>query len=277
MRTRLILVLSIMLTATGGCRNGQQSAQQSVVDKVKSSHRLHAAYVVYPPFVEKDANTGRLSGYFIDLMNEIASQGDFTVDYEEANWGSMVAGLESNRYDVVVSGIFPTIPRSFSAAFARPIMYIGLSAVVPKNDKHQWTVEDLQKPGLRVAVVNGEVGDEYAQRNLPHAKLIVLDTADIARAAVEVQQGRADVAIAAGNTLVDFAAKNPEVRPIFVDKPLQVFGCTLMIRRGDPDWLNFLNTSIDQLEASGELQRLEKKYKSTPTLWLDHTLPWQQQ
>jgi ABC-type amino acid transport substrate-binding protein len=246
----------------------------SVVDEIRSTHKLRAAYVVYPPFVMKDANSGKLSGYFIDLMSQIADAGQFSIDYQEATWGTMIAGLEGKRYDVVVSGIFPTIPRSFSADFGKPIMYIGLSGVAPSGQADQWTEARLQTPGLRVAVINGEVGYEYAKRYLTKAKLTVIDSADISRAAVEVSERRADVALAEGITMVNFAAHNPQVKAIFVDHPLEVFGCTLMVRRGDPDLVHFLDTGIDLLQTSGVLSDLDKIYKSRPDLWRDRPLPW---
>ncbi len=274
MRAQKYLVVLLFLLLASACTRTQPTNEESVIDRVRSSHRLKAAYVVYPPFVIKDSNSGKLSGYFIDLMSEIAFNGQFQVDYEEAKWGTMVAGLESKRYDIVVSGIFPTIPRSFAASFARPIMYVGLSAVVPATDTRQWTADTLKNPGLRIAVVNGEVGHEYLKRYLPNAQAIVLDTADISRAALEVLSGRADVAIAESITMVEFAAANPKVKALFVENPLQVFGSTFMIRRGDPDWLNFINTSIDFLEASGSLRALDTKYKSYSGLWRDRTLPW---
>jgi ABC-type amino acid transport substrate-binding protein len=270
------LLLGTGLLATS-CSQVSQGQPASVVDKIRATHVLKAAYIVYPPFVYKDPNSGSLSGYFIDLMNQVAAFGDFKMDYEEAKWSTMVSGLESKRYDIVVSGIFPTIPRSFSVAFAKPIMYVGLGAVVPASDTTDWTPEKLAKPGLRIAVVSGEVGHEYVKRVLPDAKPTVLDTADISRAAAEVAYGRADIAISESITASEFASQNPKVKAVFVRNPLEIFGSTVMVRRGDPDWLNFLNTAIDFLEASGNLQRLEAKYKIRPDMWKSRQLPWQLQ
>jgi ABC-type amino acid transport substrate-binding protein len=268
----LLLLLCVFcgaLVLLSGC-NARRSPSVSVVDTIRASKTLHAAYVVYPPFVTKDANTGRLSGYFIDLMQKIADYGKFGVSYEEATWGSMIAGLDSHHYDIVVSGIFPTIQRSFSAEFARPIMYVGLSAAVRSGPGTvQWTEKNLEEPGLRVAVVNGEVGYEYAKQFLPRAKLIVLDTADISRAPAEVLYGRADVAIAESITIEEFAQHNPGLKALFTDDPLEVFGSTFMVRRGDPDWVSFLNTSIDFLQASGFLKKLDREYKTSSGLWRD--------
>jgi len=246
-----------------------------VVDKVRVQKSLAAAYVVYPPFVIKDPSTGQLSGYFIEMMEEISKYGDFKVNYEEAKWGTMVAGLEQNRYDVVVSGIFPTIPRALSVTFAKPIMYVGLSAIVDAKSQINWVTSALSDPKLRIAVVNGEVGQEYVKRFLPAQKPISLDTSDLSRAGLEVLQGRADIAIAESITCVEFAQRNPKVKAIFTEIPLQVYGSTFMIRSGDPDWLAFLNTSIEFLESSGVIDKLESKYKSRPGLWLSRSKPWQ--
>jgi len=270
-----LFVPCLALLALSGC--GQQPAgpAASTVDKIRSSHVLHASYITYPPFVIKDPNTGNLSGFFIDLMADIASYGDFKVTYEEAKWGTMVASLESGRTDLVVSGIFPTIPRSFSVAFADPIMFVGLSGTVPKDDKKPWTEERLRTPGLRVAVVSGEVGHEYVRRALPQAKVTVLDTADITRASAEVAFGRADIALSESIACTEFASQNPTVKTVFVDQPLQVFGTTFMLRKGDPDWRNFLNTAIQVLEASGNIRKLEAKYKTRPDMWRSRAQPWQ--
>jgi ABC-type amino acid transport substrate-binding protein len=273
-RVVLFLLIALLQSACGRISSGVAESSESVVSTLKKSRSLKAAYIVYPPFVTKDANTGMLGGYFIELMAEVARQGEFRIDYEETKWSTMVAGLVAKKYDVVVSGVFPTIPRSYEVAFARPIMYVGLGGVVPVTDTRDWKASDLAAPNLRIAVVNGEVGHEYLRRFLPDAKPIVLDTGDISRAAAEVLHGRADIALAESITGAAFVAANPGVRTVFSTEPLQVFGTTLMLRRGDPDWMAFLNTAIENLEASGFLRRLDERYKTSPDLWLSRSLPW---
>src|SRR5258708_15481626 len=100
----------------------------------------------------------------------------------------------------------------------------------------------------------------------PAAKVTVLDSADITRAAAEVAFGRADIALSESIACTEFAAQNPGVKTVFINDPLQVFGTTFMLRRGDPDWRNFLNTAIDFLEASGNIRKLEAKYKTGPDM-----------
>jgi ABC-type amino acid transport substrate-binding protein len=258
----------LVALGAAACTQQPNNAQAS------GNGKLSAAYILYPPFVTKDPNTGALSGFFIELMQDVADFAKFSIDYVEGKWGTMVAGLESNQFDLVVSAIFPTIPRAMAINFATPVMYIGLSGVVPATGAVINTVEDLRKPGIRLAVIAGEVGHEYAKRYLPEATLVTIDSADISRALEEVVAGRADIALTESITCVLFAEKNDKVKAIFTNPPLQTFGATVMLRHEDEQLRDFINSSINFLEASGRLADLDKKYRSDRPLWLPRRAPW---
>jgi len=276
----LLGVLSLLLIFVA-CNMNQsptdgQTVQSAthVLDKVKASGKLKAGYIVYPPFVIKDPNSGHLSGYFIELMDAIAKEGAFSIDYEETNWGNMVTGLQTGKFDVVVSGIFATIPRAKEVTFTTPVLYVGISAIARKNDNRFTTVTDLAKKGLTIAVTNGEVGHEYAKKELLDAKLTVINTEDISRPMLEVVAGRADVALGDSMTAYRFAKQHPEVRNVFANNPFFVFGTSLMVRQNDPEWANFLNTSIEHMELSGVTDKLEAKYKEGSSAWISKRKPW---
>jgi ABC-type amino acid transport substrate-binding protein len=246
------------------------SAQQpSILQNIQKTKTINAAYIPYPPFVIVDPNTKKVSGYFIELMDEIvANMGqDIKIKYEETTWGTMVVGVQSGKFDVVVSGIFSTIPRSMQVTFTRPVMLVGLSAVARSDDKRFKTDEDLKKPGLTVAVTAGEVGHSYAKQYLPNAKLIVLDTPDITRPMLEVLAGRADVGIADSMSVYNFVeAHKGKATNVFGERPLYLYGTGLMLPR-DLQWKDFLDQAINFLEYSKVLDRLEAKYKKGATEW----------
>jgi polar amino acid transport system substrate-binding protein len=250
------------------------AADQGTLAKVKRTGHLRACYIKYPPFVMQNPATNQLSGYFIDLMSAIARDGDFTVDYEETNWGTMIAALQSAKCDTVVSGIFPTIPRAKEVAFATPLLYVGLSGIARKNDTRFRTAADLTRKGLVVAVTNGEVGHEYAKKFLPDAKLIVMETEDISRPMLEVLSGRADIALGDSMTACRFANAHPQVTDVFANGPLRVYGTTFMLKRGDSEWENFLNIGIQEMELSGITNKLEAQYKECPSAWFSKAKPW---
>lgn len=245
-------------------------AQDSVLQKIQKTKVIHAGYIPYPPFVIVDPNTRKLSGYFIELMDEIVARmgPGIKLEYEETTWGTMVVGVQSGKFDIVVSGIFSTIPRAMQVTFSRPVMLVGLSAVTRADDKRFKMAEDLTKPGLTVAVTAGEVGHSYAQQYLPKAKLIVMDTPDITRPMLEVISGRADVGIADSMSVFNFVqAHKGKVNNVFAARPLYLYGTGLMLPR-DLQWKDFIDQAIDFLEYSKVLAHLEKKYKKGAAEWI---------
>jgi ABC-type amino acid transport substrate-binding protein len=274
-----VAVLALVVVLQAACRRPDGNLQQgaarpSVLESVKRTGRLKAGFIKYPPFVFVDPRSGALTGYFIDLVNAIALEGGFTVDYEETTWAAMVTGLQTGKFDLVVSGVFRTIPRAKEVTFTSPLLYVGISAIARKDDRRFATLDDLQQPGLVIAVTNGEVGHEYARRFLPRATTTVLSTEDISRPMLEVTVGRADIALGDSLTAARFAAAHPEVRDLFAANPFYVFGTTMMVRRGDPEWLDFLNIAIEQMELSGVTSRLEGRYKEGNAAWISKRKPW---
>jgi polar amino acid transport system substrate-binding protein len=250
--------------------NAQAPAQEGILQKIQRTKVIHAGYIPYPPFAIVDPATKKLSGYFIDLMDTIVAEmgQGIKIEYEETTWGTMVVGAQSGKFDVVVSGILSTIPRAMQVTFTRPVMLLGLSAVARADDNRFKTEADLHKPGLTIAVTAGEVGHSYAQKFLPDAKLIVLDTPDITRPMLEVISKRADIGIADSISVANFVqAHKGVVTNVFADRPLLLWGTGLLLPR-DLQWKDFLDQSINFLEYTGVLDRLEQKYKKDPKEWI---------
>lgn len=276
---RFATVMLMVLTLLGGCRPSRENGAigESILNRVKRERTIRAGFIKYPPFVDLDPNTGKPSGYFIDVMEEIRLQmgEEMQIVYEETTWGTMVAGVKGGRFDLVVSGIFSTIPRSMEVTFSRPLMFVGLSAVVRADDDRFTRAADLQVPGLKVAVTAGEVGHDYAQKFLPDADLTVMDTPDITRPMLEVLSGRADVGIADSMSCYNFVAAHPEqTQQLFAQDPLYVYATTLMLPRGDPDWKDFFDQALAFLDYSGITKQLEAKYKAGATAWISSKPPF---
>jgi polar amino acid transport system substrate-binding protein len=279
----ILCAVSVLLVASCAKEaNTSQGGTQvaSVLERIKTRRTIHAGIIPYPPFVTKNPNTNEYSGYFVEFMNEIVKfMGDednpVRIEYEETTWGGMVAGLKQGQVDVVVSGVFRTIPRAMEVTWPRACMYVGMSALVRADDGRFRTPSDLETSGVRIAVAAGEVGDEYRRRFLPHCKPIVLQTADTAATALEVSTGSADVALAESVALIRYAKEHPEVQVLFSKEPLFTYAATVMVRRGDREWVDFLDIAIEFLQLAGVTDRLDRKYNPDGEYWISPSKPWQ--
>lgn len=255
---------------------GQTTENSSpILQRVKRDKTIRAGYIVYAPFVTKDPNTSVVGGYLIDLVNEVATQAGFDVQLEETTWGDMVPGIASGQFDIVISAIFPTIPRALEVSFTEPLGYMGIAGIVRKDESRIHTVADIGKPDIRLAVVNGESAHEYARRFFAEKKLTVLDTGDLSRGAEEVRSGNADLTLIDIGSCEKYAAQYPdEVRMIFQDDPVSSFGVSLMLPQGDPEWKVFWDTSLAVLEASGDLDRIAAANNIAGVSWKPRDHAW---
>lgn len=254
----LVGILWALLPSASTASVGESALQKTILTKT-----LHACYIVHPATVNKDPNTGALSGEMIDAIRYIASKNDWKIEFSESSWGTFIAALQSKQCDVVVTGLFSTIERAPSVAFTRPMFYIGNSVLVRRGETRFKELSDFDKPSVRIVVLQGEIGHLYAQKNLKNATVTVLQGADLSLPLEQVRLGQADAAFTEEWVIERYTQAHPDTVNFLSLNPKATYGInpvTWAVRHEDSDLLNFLNTSINYLEAEGKFQELEQKY-----------------
>jgi len=242
------------------------SSKGGTLAKVQETGVIRAGYIVWPPGVIKDPNTGKLSGHEVDTMEYIAKEMHATVEWEESNWDTFSAGLQS-RFDVCVAGTYVTIPRAKAVAFTRPLFLLGTGALVKKGDTRFKSASDLNREGIVIACTQGTGEESWAKEHLPKATVKSLPGPNLDIALLEVVNGKADVALQDTYTVRQFAEKQQGVEALFVDRPLNLTAVAWSMRPDDLEWKNFLDSALLYLEFSGRLKEFEKRYDAR---WLHH-------
>lgn len=256
----ILIGLFAVSMAFGSQGNIAPKTSESALDTVRATGAINACYIVYPPFVEKDLSTGKLSGVATDIFESIAKKMNVKINYTESTWANIVLDLSTNKCQVNVSGIFPLIERAYGGVmFTEPFGYIGNNGIVRAGDNRFHSLEELNRPDITVAVVEGEQGHEYAKKYLTAANLHVISSSDISLAFVEVSAGRADVGLGDDTTVDLYLRSHADVRKL-LEKPYWQREVTFAVRDDDPKWLNFLNNAIDVLVVSGEVKEICDKY-----------------
>lgn len=262
----LFVLLSISLFVLNSCNNGKinenKNNQLSTIEKIQKEGIMKVGYVIYPPTVIKDPNTGELSGHFVDAVKFMADIMKVKVEFVEATWSTFVGGLQSGQYDFSIAATYRTIPRALSVDFTVPIIYIGNGAIIKKGDTRFKTIADFDKKGIKIAVAQGEASHEYASEHFKNAELVVLSSADLSQPLTQVLTGRADIGMVDAWTTKQFAEQHLEVTDLFADSPIDLTPVGWAVRKNDQELLNFLNTSIEYLISSGRMRDWEKKYNA---------------
>lgn len=116
----------------------------------------------YPPFNFKDQKTGELVGYDVDVAKLVAAKLGVKPEFVTTEWASILAGLASGKYDVIISqvGINPKREQVFD--FSSPYIYSSPMLIVRKDDKNNWTSLEQLK-GKRVGAGQGSVYEAQAK------------------------------------------------------------------------------------------------------------------
>lgn len=275
-RTLNLLLISSMILAMlacnpGGSQDGVRLGKDTLA-KVQSEGKIRVGYFVEPPAVMKDPTTGELSGTFVESIKSIADQLKVKVEFTEVDLAKFSAGLQTGAYDVSIGPTFRTIPRASSCAFTRTIFYLGYDGVVLRGRAKDFPNEAaIDQPGITVAVKEGSAIQRYAQDNFKKAKVLVLAGTDLSLPLQAVSSGQANVGLMNEHTVEFYHRQHPEVEVVLQDKPIQITGMSWAVRGDDLIWLNFLNTSLEFLESTGQMADWERKYYFGRVL--RHTMP----
>lgn len=246
-------------------RRDNSDTKQSVYDRILKSGKIRCGYVVYWPGCIKDPNTGKLTGVHVDAMEAIGDKLGLKIEWtEEVGWGSMIEGLQTDRYDAVGSGVWATASRGKYAAFCTPFYYLGPNAYC-RIDDHRFDndLKAIDLPTVRLSTIDGEASDIIARTQFPKAQRMSLpDMATVSQAFLQITGNKADVFMEDPLSAYEFEKNNPgKIKNIAHDKPLRVLPTSIMFRNGEPKLQTMFDKAVDELVLSGEMDRILDKYE----------------
>lgn len=104
----------------------------------------------YAPFTYRDAK-GVLTGFDVDIARAVAAKLGLKPEFVLTEWSGILAGLQANKYDVIVNQVGITPERQKAIAFSAPYAYSSPQIIVKKVGSFApKTLADLK--GKRVGV-----------------------------------------------------------------------------------------------------------------------------
>lgn len=208
----------------------------------------------FPPFEWLDQ--GMATGLNVDLVNQLARQGDYRVDFRLGMWPDTLAALKRGDVDVIAAA--PTVENSKDLLFTAPFYYVE-HAVYTRNGGHPIDeLDDLS--GQRVAVPFRCPIAEQLERERIRVRAVFAD--DVVRALQALVQGDAEYAIlpAASADRLIHHGRMP------VTKVLPSIGTrlpyALAVHRSKPELFEFLQESLAEAAHRQQLQAIQQRWES---------------
>jgi polar amino acid transport system substrate-binding protein len=257
----VLLAGALSLTA---CSNGPSSTggssnpSDSQLNKVLKAGVLRVAVLPdFPPWAVQKSD-GSFQGYEIDIAKELADSLGVKLKLVPTNGDSRLPLLQSNRVDVNISAWTATNERAQTAGFTIPYDAHGAGVLFKKGAPIK-SYQDIA--GKSVAVARGSTNDTILTADFPTAKPVRFDAiSDVISA---VKTGKVDAALESSYTVAQAAKQDPSLQAIS-SPPLDPQLVSMGVLQGDQIWMNYLNTFIRNLIASGEDNKLHEKWLHEP-------------
>ena len=241
-------------------------AKKSTLEEITKRGELRVGFEAgYMPF-EMSNKKGEFVGFDIDMAKEMAKAMGVKFVPVNTNWDGIIPALINKKFDIVMSGMTITQERNLQINFADPYIVIGQTLLI--NSKHKDTIKsykDLNDAKFTITSKLGTTGEQAVKRLIPKAVYKSFETET--EGAMEVLNAKADAFVYDLPFCVTFMAQQGKDKLIFLDEPFTFEPLAWAIRKGDPDFLNWLNNFLRQVKNDGRYEPIYNKWiKSTE--WL---------
>ena len=252
--TRRALLLSLVLSAVV-----LPARAADLLDAVRTRGTLRIALEgTYPPFNFKDAKTGQLAGYDVDVAKLVCAKLGVRPEFVTTEWSAILAGLGAGKYDVIVSQVGITPRRRQAFDFSQPYTYSAPQLIVRRNEASTYkSLADLK--GRTIGVGQGSVFEQQV-RAVPGIEVKSYPAAP--ENLQDLAFGRIDAALN-DSLMVAYLLKNSQL-PIRAGARVgDVERMGIAFRKGNPTFHAAVDKALDDVRADGSLKQVSLKWFGT--------------
>ncbi|WP_035178989.1 transporter substrate-binding domain-containing protein [Lentilactobacillus farraginis] len=248
-----LVVTGLVLTA---CSSNSSSSKSGYQADLKQSKQLTIGLEgTYAPYsYRKD---GKLTGFEVDLGKAVAKKMKLKANFVPTKWDSLIAGLGSDKYDVVLNNIAETPERKKSYIFSTPYIYSRYALISKAGDKSIQKLSDVK--GKKLAEGTGT--NNEAQAKKLGAKTV--PSGDFTTTLALIRQGRVQGTINAREAWFAYAKTNSTKGLAYhkvSDSQAEPVKISAMFNQKDTKLKAKFNQVLQQLRKDGTLTKLSQKY-----------------
>ncbi len=219
----------------------------------------------YMPF-EITNKRGEIVGFDPDIAALMVQQLGVKLELISTAWDGIIPALLTDKCDIIMSGMTITKERSQTIDFSQPYMVIGQTVLLRKDLAGKIkSYKDLNTPQYKIASKLGTTGEIAAKKYLSKAHYSSFETEQ--EALMEVVNGKADAFIYDSPYNAVAIGQHGADKLVFLDKPFTEEPLGWGVRKGNPEFMKWLNGFLTKMKKEGAYDQLYQKwFKNTD--WL---------
>ncbi len=219
----------------------------------------------YMPF-ELTNQKGEIIGFDVDMAKRMAKAMGVKLELVSTAWDGIIPALLTKKFDILMSGMTLTQERNLKINFAQPYIVIGQSLLMSKKLVGKVkSYKDLNNAKFTVGSKLGTTGEQATKRMIPRAKYISYETEQ--EGVLEAVNGKIDAFIYDMPYNAVAISQRGQGKLVHLDTPFTYEPLAWAIRKGDFDFVNWLNNFLFQVKNDGTYDKIYKKWFVSDT-WM---------
>ncbi len=231
----------------------------AVLDRVRAAGQVRVC--IWPDYYGislRHPRTQQLQGLDIDLSAELGRDLKLGVQYVDSSFQTLVDDLKNDRCDVAMFAIGMLPQRMAVLSFTRPYLQSDIYGVTTKGSRVVTRWEDIDKPGVAVAVQAGTFMEPVMAAALKQARLVRV--APPSTRERELEAGRVDVFMTDypySRRLLDNADWASLISP---PAPFHILPYAYAVKPGDEAWLAQVDEFVARIQRDGRLVAATRRH-----------------
>lgn len=225
-----------------------------LMDKIVKSGVLRVGWAAFDPGSFRSSANPEVHGFYADTAREIARILNVKIEFVEADFGTIAAGLPAGRFDI--AGMVRTSSRAPHLLFTQPILISGFVVGV-RRDSPLKSIAEIDRRDIKLALIQGSNEDPVAQQAFRALQFVKLKS--LSEVILEIMSGRSNALVTNSVAFAKLQESNPELRRL-----PETFGAqtesAFALPHGNHDFLNFMNTTLTLMKVDGSLAKSFKQY-----------------
>jgi cystine transport system substrate-binding protein len=233
--------------------NGKQETASLYDEIIEEGVLTVGTEGTYAPFTFHD-ETGKLTGYDVEVIREVAKRMGVDVEFAETQWDSMFAGLNAERFDVIANQVGINEDRLANYDFSDPYTYSSAVVVVSGDNNDITSFEDLKGKKSAQSLTSNYAA--IAEEN--GAELVGVE--GLAQAIELIKQGRADVTVNDKLAVLDYIKQQGDEAIQIVAESDDVSEMAFTFNKGNEELVEAVNEQLQAMKEDGTLAKISEEW-----------------
>ncbi len=252
MKNKLLKMVAVAMVACVGFSIASCGKKEKGLT-INEGKLIMATNAAFAPYEYYDGDT--IVGIDAEIAAEVASRLNLELEIQDVAFDSIIAGVQSGKYDIGCAGMTITDERLQSVNFTTPYA-TGIQSIIVKEGSEITDIDTLIDGDYIVGVQQGTTGDLYMSDDIGDDRIDRYNNG--ADAILALNNGNVDAVVIDNQPALALVEANEGL--IILETPYTEEEYAMAVNKDNTELLNEINRVLAEMEADGTIDAIIEKY-----------------